>query len=644
MESRKTQPKRREFIKLTAATAAGAAALAACAPAPAPAPTAAPAKPAEAPKATEAPKAAAEPTKPAAAAPAAAATTAPAAPAAAPTAAPAAQPGGLKAVARNRTVKVVHGGTESKHKDWDIWNPYVAGGTHQNQQGILFEPLAFYSVFLDKEILHLASSYEYSSDQKTLTIKTRSGVTWTDGTPFSAEDVAYTLTTLKELGPKVKWGIDVQQVLDSAKAIDANTVVVTFKTPNPRFFDLLTYKNDIGVYIVPKHVFTGQDWTSFKNFDLAKSWPVSTGPWKVAFSAPEQKIIDRKDAWWADKAGLAKLPRVERIVNIPFVSDQPTAQALISNEVDFSYGLQPATFPTIFAQNAKVTTWAGQKPPFGNVDWWPISLWLNNSKAPFDDPEMRWAVSYYMDRQTCVDVGWAGASSISKFPFPTYPALQSYVDSIKDLFQKYPTDLYDVKKGDEIMTKKGYKKDSGGMWVDPKGARIKMEVLGAGSSGTALGPVVGELLKRAGFDAAYSQPPDASTRFANGEYQAMISGHGGSIRDPYNTLRLYQSASATVTGGMVNNARFKNADFDKIVDDIAMTPMTDKAKLTDLFRKAMEIWLPNLPDVQLTEFHHRIPMNTTYWKNWPTAENPYCVPASWLLTYAIWLWTIEPTQ
>jgi peptide/nickel transport system substrate-binding protein len=536
MGSQKTQPKRREFIKLTATTAVGAAALVACAPAQPPAPTAAPAKPAEAPKATEAPKAAAEPTKPAAA-PAAPATAAPAAPAAAPTAAPAAQPSGLKAISRNRTVKVVHGGTESKHKDWDIWNPYVAGGTHQNQQGILFEPLAFYSVFVDKEILWLAASYEYSTDQKTLTIKTRQGIQWSDGTPFSAEDVAYTFNTLKELGPKVKWGIDVQQVVDTVKATDANTVVISFKTPNPRFFDLCTYKNDIGIYIVPKHVFSGQDWTTFKDFDLAKGWPLSTGPWKVVFSAPEQKIIDRKDSWWADKAGLAKLPRVERIINIPFVSDQPTAQALIANEVDYSYGLQPSTFPTIFAQNKNVITWAGQKPPYGNVDWWPIGLWLNNTKAPFDDPEMRWAVSYYMDRKTLVDVGWAGASSTSKFPFPTYPALQTYVDSIKDLFQKYPTDLYDVKKGDEIMTKKGYKKDSAGMWVDSKGARIKMEVMGSGSSGTALGPVVGELLKRAGFDAAYSQPPDASTRFANGDYQAMISGHGGSIRDPYNTLR-----------------------------------------------------------------------------------------------------------
>ena len=635
---------RREFLRLSALGATSAAILAACAPAAAPTPTPAPAapKPAEPAKPTAAPAAttapAAKPTEPAEAA------AGPSPTAAAKPASAAATPTGLKNVPRNRTLKVVHGGTESKHKDWDIWNPYVVGGTHQNQQGILYEPLAFYSVFIDKEILWLASGYEYSSDLKQLTIKTRSGINWSDGKPFSAEDVAFTFNTLKELGPKVKWGIDVQQVLEDAKAVDPNTVVLKFKVPSPRFFDLCTYKNDIGIYIVPKHIFEGQDWTSFKHFDLAKGWPVTTGPWKVVFSAPEQKVIDRRDEWWADKAGLAKLPRVERIVNIPFVSDQPTAQALIANEVDFSYGLQPSTFPTIFAQNPKIITWTGQKPPYGNVDWWPISLWVNNTKPPFDDPEIRWALSYYMDRQTCVDVGWAGASSISKMPMPNYPALQPYVDAIKDLLQQYPTDKYDPKKGDEIMQKKGYKKNNAGFWVDSKGQRIKLEVMGSGASGTALGPVVGELLKRAGFDAAYSQPPDASTRFTNGEYTGMISGHGGSIRDPYNTLRLYQSVSTTVTGGMVNNSRFKNEAFDKIVDQVSMTAMTDKAKLTELFHKAMEIWLPNLPDIQLTEFHHRIPMNTTYWKNWPTAENPYCVPASWLLTYAIWLWTIDPVQ
>ena len=64
----------------------------------------------------------------------------------------------------------------------------------------------------------------------------------------------------------------------------------------------------------------------------------------------------------------------------------------------------------------------------------------------------------------------------------------------------------------------------------------------------------------------------------------------------------------------------------------------------DLFRKAMEIWIPELPDIPLTYNYHRIPMNTTYWKNWPTAENLYVNGAFWHLTYAIVLWNLQPTQ
>jgi hypothetical protein len=39
---------------------------------------------------------------------------------------------------------------------------------------------------------------------------------------------------------------------------------------------------------------------------------------------------------------------------------------------------------------------------------------------------------------------------------------------------------------------------------------------------------------------------------------------------------------------------------------------------------------------------HRIPMNTTYWKNWPTADNNYVNGASWHLTYPIVLWNLQP--
>ena len=97
-------------------------------------------------------------------------------------------------------------------------------------------------------------------------------------------------------------------------------------------------------------------------------------------------------------------------------------------------------------------------------------------------------------------------------------------------------------------------------------------------------------------------------------------------------------------GGLQNLSRWKNADYDKIVDQVAVSDPNDKAKQLDLFKKAMEIWLPELPDVQLTEFHHRIPMNQTYWKNFPTQENPYCNAAFWHLTYGYILPFLEPAQ
>jgi peptide/nickel transport system substrate-binding protein len=614
---------------------------AACAPSTQPA-----AKPAEPAKPAE--------SKPAESKPAEAAKPAEAKPAAQPTAAPAAQQSAPAAqakpgdVPRNRTVVEITGSTvqQGKFTDAELWNPYAVGSNHQSGPNLIYEPLAYYSAFADKEHLWLAESYQYSPDSKQLTIKTRQGITWSDGKPFSAEDVAYTFNSLRDLGGKVRWGVDVQQVLQEAKATDANTAVLTFKVPAPRFFEFVTYKYDIGVYIVPKHIFDGQDWTQFRAFDLGKDWPVTTGPWKVVYSVPEQKIFDRRQDWWAVKAGLVKqMPQMQRVVALPTPGEQQLAQAMITNQCDFSTSLQPSTFPTVLSQNPKIITHAGRDKPYGYVDWWPASLYLNTTAKPFDDPDVRWAISYYMDRDQIVDVGWAGAASPSSLPLPSYPPLKPYFDAVQDLLAKYPTTEFNAKKGDELLQAKGFKKE-GGKWLMPDGQPFKLDFMGPGT-GTfaAIGPVIQELLRRQGVEATYSQPPDATSRFEKGDYVGMIYGHGGSVRDPYYTLRLYQGATQAVPGAhMVNFPKWSNKKYDEIVDQVFVTPMTDIPKLQQLFHQAMEIWLPELPDVQLTEFYHRIPMNTTYWKNWPTAENPYINGAFWHLTHQLILNNLEPVQ
>lgn len=554
----------------------------------------------------------------------------------------------LKYLPRNRILKAMSGGTDGVYTDHEVWNCYSLGGNHQSGPQMIYEPLAYYNALADKEIMWLAENYKYSGDFRELTIKTRSGVSWSDGQPFSAVDVAYTFNALKELGAKVRWGLEVERSIETATATDASTVVVQFKAASPRFFDLVTYKYDTGLFIVPKHVFEGKDWATFTHFDLSKGWPVTTGPWKVVQSTSDEKTMDLREDWWAARAGLAKMPAVQRVSYIPWPGEQKAIRAIKANEVDITQTLSPNVFADVFKQNKAITTFTEQKPPFGYVDWWPISLWVNHEVAPFGDKDVRWALSYFIDRKPLIDAGLAGSGSTFPLPFPSYPGLKPYADAVKPILEKYNTLEFNPKKGEAILTGKGWKKDIKGMWADSQGKPLTIEIIGT-TAVASIGSIIAETLKVQGVDATFSVPSDAMSRFQRGKYSGMISGHIGSVRDPYNTLRLYHSGEVETnkdisTARTANLSRWRNPEYDKITDNFFATDMNDKASLTALWKQAMEIWIPELPDIVLTEFYQRPPMNTTYWKNWPNAKNAYITSSCQYLTWPIVLWNLEAVR
>src|ERR671936_112466 len=167
-------------------------------------------------------------------------------------------------------------------------------------------------------IMWLAESYQYSPDYMQLTIKTRKEAMWSDGVPFTADDVAYTYNELAKAGAKARWGADVQLVLDKAAAVDPQTAQLTFKVPAPRFFEYSAYKFDIGIEMMPKHIFEkqSQDIATFPHFDVAKGWPVTTSPWKVVYAGPDQKVMDLRPDWWGNGI-VAQLPKPQRFVYLP---------------------------------------------------------------------------------------------------------------------------------------------------------------------------------------------------------------------------------------------------------------------------------------------------------------------------------------
>ena len=552
---------------------------------------------------------------------------------------------GLADVARERTLILMFGGDGTQFVDTGLGNPYATGATHQNGIAALWEPLYFYSAFANEEIPWLATGYAYNDDFTELTLNIREGTEWSDGTPFTAGDVAFTLNMLRDNAPVLVRSNPVNSAVKEAIAVDDLTVQIVFNEPRPRFmFNQLMSKFDTGIYWVPEHIFKDvEDVASFEYYDPEQGWPLATGPYKIVEWTPSQLFIDRREDWWAIKTGFVEeMPAVERILMIPRSDDTLMTQRIVNNEVDSILDLRANVIGQTVAQNPAIITHTGTEPPLGYMDWWPTALWFNHEDGPFTEKEVRWAVSYSVDREQMLDVGLQGSGIISPLPFPAYPPLLPYYEAAEELLAKYPTNEFNLDKAAELMEGQGYEKDGEGFWVKD-GERIPA-VMSGWSIFNDIGPIIAEQLRKGGFEAEWTTPADNGTRISEGTQKIWLNGHAGSIADPFTTMDYYTSKYWAPIGEPTSQAsRFNNAEYDEIVGEMARTPASDPGYM-DLYLAAMEIWLDNLVEAPIQQWLHRIPMNTTYWENWPTAENPYVNGAFWHQTFPLMLHNMEPAQ
>src|SRR4051812_23930012 len=105
------------------------------------------------------------------------------------------------------------------------FNPFNASVTGLSV-GIIYEPLVYDNLLTDKKQPMLASAYQWSSDNKSITFTIRPGVTWSDGQPFTAADVVYTFNLIKQNS-----ALDLQSVwsvLSSVTSSGTDQVTMSF--------------------------------------------------------------------------------------------------------------------------------------------------------------------------------------------------------------------------------------------------------------------------------------------------------------------------------------------------------------------------------------------------------------------------------
>ena len=100
---------------------------------------------------------------------------------------------------------------------------------------------------------------------------------------------------------------------------------------------------------------------------------------------------------------------------------------IVNNEMDSALDMRSSVIGNILAQNPKITTHSGNESPYGYLDWWPNSLWMNTQIAPYNDARVRRAISLAINRDAINEVLYEGAPIATIYPFPLYPGLQAFV-------------------------------------------------------------------------------------------------------------------------------------------------------------------------------------------------------------------------
>ena len=165
------------------------------------------------------------------------------------------------------------------------------GGTGTTTPGtlsVLYEPLIYVNQYTGAQTPFLATGYQWEHNALKLVLTTRTGVTWTDGTPFSAADVAFTFNLLKKYPALDAEGVW-KSPLTSVVATSPDTVVFSFSSPYTAIFTSIVKQP-----IVPEHI-----WAKVANpVKFINPGPVGTGPFTLEKYTPAQVSYVKNPHYW----------------------------------------------------------------------------------------------------------------------------------------------------------------------------------------------------------------------------------------------------------------------------------------------------------------------------------------------------------
>src|ERR1700757_4625023 len=287
----------------------------------------------------------------------------------------------------------------------------------------------------------LAVAWSWDEDKTALTFRLRQDVRWHDGKPFSPKDVKCTWDLLTgksdeklRVNPRKSWYSNIEEVTTKGDY----EVTFRLKRPQPALLALLASG---WAPIYPCHV-APRD---------MRARPIGTGPFKFVEFKPNEVIrVTRNPDYW--KEGRPYLDGIEWTI----IKDTSTRNlAFIAGKVDM-YSPHNITIPILKDIKTQVPRAICEVAPT-NVN---RTLIINRNKPPFDNPDLRRAMSLTLDRKAFIDIIADGQGDIGGTMLPQPEGVWSMPPELLRTLPGYDPEVAKNRaEGRSIMQKLGYGPD-----------------------------------------------------------------------------------------------------------------------------------------------------------------------------------------
>ncbi len=516
----------------------------------------------------------------------------------------------------------------------------------------------------------------YNADFTECTIPLRKGVAWSDGEPFTAADVVYSIETFKAYDQLGAHNYMVDNVA-SVTAVDDYTVKVVLNQPNSRFHT--TFLDRWGcTRIMPKHIFEKEADPVQFTFNPF----VGVGPYKLHSFDPQGAWTawERREDWDKSPTGIMYgMPKPKYVIYQFFADEGAQILAQLTHQLDAAE-LSADGQKALLAQSKTSRTYQPTFPFVVNNDPCITGININTARPPFDLLDVRWALVLAIDIVEYTSIAVDSSGTLSPVHVPHLgPYPRDYIRPMQDWLKAFTIDVdgeafapydpeapqrvaaYAKSRGyifpdtpefieqafglgwykyapdiaTKLLEKNGFSKDKDGKWLLPDGKPFKISFLSEttlSNMNARNAAAAVQQWKKFGIDAEIFPSEARADLIAVGDFD--VSGDWpaqepwGAGPDLYRVLDRWNSAYIRPVGERTqgHSCRWTSEEMDNIIKDLRETDPFDTEKVIAVGIEGLKEAVKNMPGIPTFGYIGFVGWDEYYWTNWPGSENPYTQP------------------